>query len=340
MFKKIFFITMMTLFCLTTTWSQTWVGLTKSAPAEPETTVTRSDNQQVSFTVELSGFFATTKTEAGISYQRLSIPGCGAAGATGEPELPVIVQRIAIPACSQVHYSVQITESQLLSGYMVYPVPELQPDGNGILQEVFTIDLAAYQKDTFTPAQNYTLGETGSLRNQHFITIEVNPIQFNPISGTLQVATEIKITLTFDNPTTAVNVATGIFNNVATHTLLNYQDQGIKASINDKAFEKANFIPGKVKWITITDPAQADTIACDYLIICAAPFFEPNNPNSEVLRIATHRANYNGFSVAILNIDDILSENVGFYFEEYDEHPGLYYEYKTEQRYRTCIRLI
>jgi len=41
----------------------------------------------------------------------------------------------------------------------------------------------------------------------------------------------------------------------------------------DKAFEKPAFIPGKVKWISITNPAQADTLSCDYLIVICLLFF-------------------------------------------------------------------
>jgi len=332
--KNVFFFTTAMLFT-SVAMSQQWIGLTKKEPAQPEIILNSSNNRQVSFTIELSGFFSIVKTEAGVDYQRLSIPGYGIKGEIGEPEIPVISKRIAVPVCSQVNYSVQITANQTLTGYKVYPTPELQPDTTGKLQEVFTINPTAYLQNEFMPSESYMLSETGAMRNQHFVTIEIYPILFNPRTGTLQIATELEITLTFDNPTTDVNVNTGIFNNVATHTFLNYQDQGIKASINDKAFEKANFTPGNVQWVTLTDTAQAKDIVADYLIICAAPFFEPANPNSEVLRIANHRAWYNGFDVAILNVEHILSDNVGFYYEGYPLPT-----YKQEQRIRTCIRRI
>lgn len=92
---------------------------------------------------------------------------------------------------------------------------------------------------------------------------------------------------------------------------------------------------GNVQWITLTDPSQADDIVADYLIICAEPFFDPNNPNSEVLRIANHRATYNGFDVAILNANNVISDELGFSYEGYPEP-----EFKKEQRIRTCIRRI
>jgi len=335
--KKVLLILMTTILYSTLLWSQQWIGFTKTVPTQPEITLNNSNNQQVNFTVKLSGFFSTLKTEAGVNYQRLSIPGYGVAGKTGEPEIPVISKRIAVPVCSQVNCLVQITASQTLTGYRVYPTPELQPDNAGKLQEVFALNPSAYLQNSFIPSESYTLSEIGTMRNQHFVAIEIYPILFNPVTGTLQIATEMEITLTFDNPTTDVNVNTGIFNNVATHTFLNYQDQGITASINDKAFLKAGFTPGNVQWFTITDPAQANTITADYLIICAEPFF--TSQCSEVQRIAEHRAWYNGFDVAILNVADILSDDVGFYYEGQFQIP-IDTAYKKEQRMRTCISRI
>jgi len=301
--KRILLIITIAFLCATTLQAQNWVGLTKSTPTEPEIVITRSDNQQVNFTVSLPGFFVTQKTEAGITYQRLSIPGCGAAGVVGEPEIPAIIKRIAVPICEQINYSVQITASQMLPGYMVYPVPEFQPGNQGFLEEVFTINPLAYQQNTFTPAASYAIGETGAFRSQHFAVLTIQPIQFNPVSGQLEVATEMKITLTFDNPTTDVNVNTGIFNNIAKNTFINFQDQGIGASVNDKTFEKEGFTPGMVQWMRINNSTEVDSITADYLIICANAFFPNQTPHDEILRLAYHRANYNGFDIMILNVE-------------------------------------
>jgi hypothetical protein len=122
--KKIILLITMAMLFTTVALAQQWVGLTRNEPAEPDIIVNTSTNQQVSFTVAVPGFYADLKTEGGVNYQRLFVPACGVTGATGEPEIPVIRKRIAIPVCGQVHYSVQITASQTLSGYRVYPVPD------------------------------------------------------------------------------------------------------------------------------------------------------------------------------------------------------------------------
>jgi len=342
--KKIFIILFCAVAFVAMAQAQQWVGLTKNVPTEPEITVIRSNNQQVSFTVGVSGFYADPKTEGGIAYQRLAIPNCGVAGTTGEPEIPVIGKSIAVPVCSSISYSVTVTASQTLQGYRVYPVPTLQPDSAGMLQEVFTLNPSAYLQNSFTPNARYVIAETGALREQHYVTLEINPIRFNPATGQLEVVTQMEITLVFNNPTTAVNANTGIFNKVATSAFINYEDSGMSALVNDRAFEKSGFVPGTITWITLTDTAQACTIPADYVIITVPDFFTPNNPNSQLQRLAEHRAWYNGYDVAILNVADILSDVVGFYYEGIpsNQNPNSiqWKNSKLEQRLRTCIRRI
>jgi hypothetical protein len=263
--------------CSSAIHAQTWVVLSGKQPAPPEIIVTQSDNRQVSFTINLPGFYETLISEAGVDYQRLTIPDYGTIGITGEPEIPVITQRIAIPKCSRVNYTVTVTATQTLQGYRIYPVPDYQPNSEGFLEEVFTINAAAYLQNGFTPGADYTVTETGAMRSQHFVTLNLNPIQFNPVTGQLQMATEMEVTLTFDNPASDVNANLGPFSKTAAAAFLNYQGSGNGFLQYDRAFEKVDFVPGKVKWITIEDPAQADTISCNYLIVTVSEFFTPQN---------------------------------------------------------------
>jgi len=311
--------------------SQNWVMLTQREPAAPEIMLNRSNNQEVNFTVGLPGFFSTPITENGTHYQRISIQGYGATGATGEPEIPAISHRIAVPDCKGgITYSVSVTASQTLPGYMLYPVPDYQLNSEGMWEEVFTVNPLAYLSNAFTPGSDYAVAETGAFRNQKFVTLHIYPFQFNPATGDLQVATEMEITLTFNQPVTDVNVHLGPFSKSAAATFLNYEGSGSGFMQYDKAFEKAGFVPGKVKWITLTNPAQADTLSCDYLIITLQEFFDKNNPNSQLQRLAEHRAWYNGYDVAIVNVADILSLPFAYSNSQY----------QREQKLRTFIRRV
>jgi len=78
--------------------AQEWISFGgKAAGTPPEVSVSRSDNQQVSFTVGVSGMYVETKNEASGVYKRLSMPQCNVMGAVGSPEIPVITRMVAIP---------------------------------------------------------------------------------------------------------------------------------------------------------------------------------------------------------------------------------------------------
>lgn len=311
-------------------YSQEWVSFTKMTPESPIINLIGSDNQQVEFHVEVCGMYKTYITEEGELFQRIEVPAAGKTSETGSPELPYIRQLIAIPECDDVVLTTNITGQTDFSNYNIYPAPDFElaegQDGSTYLQEVFYKDVTIYAQNAYFTGMNAEIVSTGYLRDQKYAEVYLYPIQFNPVLKHISVFTHYQITLDFVNPTTPVNVNTGIFNNVAANTMLNYVSSGITASINDNVQGDGN-----VQWIELTDPAQADNIVADYLIICADPFFEPTNPDSEVLRIANHRASYNGFDVAILNAETIFLD-LNFEFSNPD------HEY--EQKIRTCIRRI
>lgn len=311
-------------------YTQQWVTFTKSTPEPPIINLIESNNQQVEFNVEVCGMYKNDITEEGEPFQRIEIPNAGKTSETGSPELTYIRQLIAIPECDDIILTVNITCQTDFSNYNIYPAPGYEeveePGGTVYMQEVFTKDETVYAQNTYLPGMNAEIVSTGYLRDQKYAEVFLYPIQFNPVIKHINVFTHYEVTLDFVNPTTPVNVNTGIFNNVATNTILNYVSSGITASINDNMQGDGN-----VQWFTLTDTAEACTIVADYLIICAEPFFEPSNPDSEVLRIANHRATYNGFDVAILNAETIYLDLDFEYTHE---------EFMYEQKIRTCIRRI
>ena len=188
-----------------------------------------------------------------------------------------------------------------------------------------------------------TVLSTCALRAQRYVEIMVCPVEFCPVTRQLSVIDKIEITLNFTNPQGEVRQNVGIFNKVAANTFINYDDDGMSAAVNDKAFKKNGFVQGTVQWKKINNPGDVNSITADYLIICAEDFYPSGGtPHSEVLRLANHRAFYNGFDVMILNVEDIISDAVGFYYEgnPNDPNPMNWDKFKSEQRIRTCIRTL
>lgn len=203
------------------------------------------------------------------------------------------------------------------------------------MEEVFSINSQSYAKNASPALSLSPEVRTAYMRGQKIAVIDIMPLEYNPATQMLYVNKEIEVTLTFSSPSTSAIAEVGIFNNVAANTLLNYSSTGATASVNDCAFENETRGIGNVSRMRITNASQADNIQADYLIICSNALY--NHP--EVTRIANHRAWYNGFDVVILNVEDVISNNVGFYYEGQAQIPPDT-TYKKEQHIRTCIRRI
>ncbi|MCK4407374.1 MAG: T9SS type A sorting domain-containing protein [Bacteroidales bacterium] len=328
--KKLIFALSFTLLFLNCIFAQQqWVEFTSSTPSQPDVQLIVSENLNVSFSVDVYGMYSENITEQGTTYQRINIPGSGKTVNTGEPEMPVIRQLIAIPECDDVTLTISATGQMTMNNYYIYPVPELvevqNPDSTVFLAEQFYIDQTAYNTNQNYPPVNAEIKSFGYLRDQKYAEVYIYPVQFNPVTQQLQITTNYELTLDFINPSTAVNVNTGIFNNVATNAMLNYVSSGMTASINDRPGWTGN-----IEWITLTDTAQACTIVADYLIITDDIFYDPTNPDAELLKIAQHRAEYNGFDIAIVKVEDILSS---LFFNPYDD-------YKYERAIRRFIKRV
>ena len=338
--KKLFTILLFTIALTSITYAQKWVNFSNNKPNAPEINLLTSNAQTVSFEINIPGIYTLDTIVNSTAFTRLILPNGGPVNPVGAPEIPVLMYKIAIPECSAIDIAYTIVSQQNLTPCLVYPVPIIVPDNNNILVEQFTFDPVAYTQPRSGNEPAAVVYSSGSLRAQRYVEVMVCPVVYCPVSQQLSVIDKVEVTLTFTHPQGALRQNVGIFNKVATNAFINYKDDGISALVNDKAFEKADFVLGNVQWITLTDPAQADTIVADYLIITDSLFFKPNDPNSQITRLANHRAFYNGFDVVILNVEDILSDAVGFYYEGNPTNPNQPDKYKAEQRIRTCIRRI
>ena len=273
----------------------------------------------------------------GVAFTRLTLTGGGAINPSGHPELPVLTYRVAIPYCDDTEVAYQILSTQTMPSCWVYPVPEMVLDSNGMLNEQFAFEPRAYARPRIIEP-SATITSFGALRSQKYAEITVYPIEFCPVTRQLSVIDQIEITLTFTNPQGDLRQNVGIFNKVATRAFINYEDNGVSALVNDKAFEKPGFTRENVQWFTLSDTAQAATIPGDYLIITVPEFFDESNPNSQLERLAEHRAWYNGFDVSIVNVEDIWA--LPFFYEGNPDNPYEPDAYIKEQKLRTFIRRV
>jgi tetratricopeptide (TPR) repeat protein len=321
--KKLFLLTAFSVLCCGSVFAQTtWVAFTSPSPQAADISLIESDNVLVEFSVDVFGMYKKDTTVSNMSFQRINTPGGTVTVSVGEPEMPYIRQLIAIPHCDDVSLTVNVTGSTSFTNYNIYPAPELveviHPDSSVSLEESFVYDSIAYQKNQNYPQVTAEIVSTGYLRDQMYAEVFIYPVQFNPVSGNLQVNTSYALTLSFTNPSGPVNENVGIFNNVATNVFLNYVSSGITAKINDRPGHT-----GSIEWIELTQQSQASEIVADYLIITDSIFWDPSGQITDLLKIVQHRAEYNGFDIAIVKVEQVM---------DIFNTPGEDYEYERAIR--------
>jgi len=333
--KKLFIIFLMAVAFAFSANAQQWVGFTTSTPGFPEVNLLTSNAQSVSFEVTIPGIYTLDTVVGRTAFKRLFFPKGNAVNSAGFPELPVLKYQVAIPECDAVVTGYNVLSTQTMPSCWVYPKPEMVLNSNRMFVEQFTFNPSAY---TIPRANDPAaiISSSGALRSQKYTEVTVYPIEFCPVTRQLSVIDKIEVTLTFTNPQGNLRQNLGTFNSVATTAFINYEDDGTSAVINDKAFLKPNFTRGNVQWITLNDTAQAKNIIADYLIICAEPFF--TSQNVDIQRLTNHRATYNGYDVAIVNVENILS--LPFKYEGNPDPLGDPDKFKTEQKLRMFIRRV
>lgn len=155
---------------------------------------------------------------------------------TGFPEVPVISYMVAIPSCDSVILNVSLLDSIKISDVNIYPAPELVPDtieGGAIaLVEQFAYDSTAYNTDAWFPRTVAEAVDKGAIRAQDVVRVLFYPVQFNPVKKEIWAYSKARFTLTFNNASGSINKDVGIFNEVVGNTLINYNSNGLNASVS------------------------------------------------------------------------------------------------------------
>ena len=313
--------------------AQQWVNFSNSNSGAPAMNLITSNVRTVTFEVAIPGIYRLDTLVNSTAFSRLFLPNGAAVNPEGSPEIPVLTYRVAVPKCAGINVAYHAVSQQSMTPCLLYPVPHVIFDTiTGAQVEQFVFDPIAYTQPRLNEPMAI-ITDDGMLREQNYVEVMVKPVEYCPVTQQLSVIDKVTITLTFANPQGDIQQNVGLFNKVAAAAFINYQDNGVSAKT------RGNPISGNVKYVALTDTAQACQIDADYLIITVPEFFNPFDLNSQLRRLAEHRVCYNGFSVAIVNVENIVSDALGFYYEEQDK-PYPNYNYKREQRLRTFIKRV
>ena len=228
--KKICFISLAVLFISTVVLGEEWITFSGRGEATPEYEIFQSNSSSVEFEIEIPGINSKNVD----NYNRVNIPEHTRIDSAGYPELPVVTYLIAMPECDGVNLNITLLDSTTIENMNIYPAPELVEVQNGditYLEEQFTINSDIYNTDEYYPGYTGELVEKGAMRAQHCIRLKVYPVQFNPVQQKVIAYSRMNIELTFYNSVGSVNEDVGIFNEVCGASMINYNSNGLNASV-------------------------------------------------------------------------------------------------------------
>lgn len=159
------------------------------------------------------------------TFQVLTIPGYDCTQEVGKPQLPVIRETVGIPVGASVRATILDATYSYREGYMVYPVQEPELDTEEEYE--FVIDREFYSQDAFYPAEIVAVGTPAVWRDVSVVSVQVNPVMFNPASGALRVYDHIQVQLEFSGGVAVPKTVEPKFAQMYHSTLLNYDQLDI-----------------------------------------------------------------------------------------------------------------
>ncbi|MCQ2273286.1 MAG: C25 family cysteine peptidase [Bacteroidales bacterium] len=174
--------------------------LISSSALMAQSVITKSsDYRQSSFSFVAPQLNVSTQQANGTTFTTLQMQGAAPSHALGRPNLPIISQFIEIPICSAVKVDYQIRQTKTLDN-LKYPVMPAQPapskSQKGALP--FVYDSAYYQSNN-NEIDRVVVETMGISRDRNVAILRVNPVIYDPTTGSLQLITAMDITLQFEN---------------------------------------------------------------------------------------------------------------------------------------------
>lgn len=179
-------------------------------------------------------------------FQVLTIPGYGHTSAVGKPQLPVIRKIIGIPDNAKVTANVLHSSYSTQPGYMVYPFqpPEVDKDSGFVINETF------YFHDSFYPKKLVKVEKPGIWRDLSVISLQVNPVMFNPATNELRVYHHIIIELQYSDGVSDEKTVFPMFACMYESAILNYNYLDVREAAKSCGY----------KYLAIANPFFVDEI--------------------------------------------------------------------------------
>ena len=164
----------------------------------------------------------------------------------GYPNLPSRTLIIGKPSGSKVKVSLISSETESIENIHIQPVPDFERDKKGISEFTFNKNDSIYNVSSAYPQKLVKSVDAGQFRDIEISKITLNPVQYNPVSGSLITHKRMRIRIDFDTPVSRSGQfrSRGKLDNLYKKLLLNYEQAAQWQVSPPRKLRKAASLPG------------------------------------------------------------------------------------------------
>jgi len=251
-------------------------------------------------------------------FRQLRVPGYGATGEIGQPEMPFKGIFLEIPYGVDVELQILNQEAvSLRAGPKIYPRQKPMPDMSDADIPPFAIDTDAYAADQWFPCSPIEVEAPAFIREKRVVFVKIFPMSYNPGTGELIAFKNLSFKLIWRgeiDPTESEQkdrLRSKFFDSMAQKLIKNYIP-GVSPEVDAVNDTAAEYIPtqndNEIEETfetdtdetseTRTDPDLSTTNAADYLIIVYDSFAD------EILPLANWK-NRMGYMTRVVNMSTV-----------------------------------
>ncbi len=206
-------LTLVALFAVSASAADSWITIAPdgsavikeaAAAGAPATTVLRADAEGLAAQLATSGFTIETVGTKGGDFVRIEWPEAPIAGEVGTPGLPVVRELFIAPPGVDVVITYEAGEPATVNleglklPLAVLPVqPPIEKIPGARENAPFIHDGFAYGFDSEVFTQRAGVTELGVVREQRLFLLEIRPVDYNPVAGTLSLYSDITVQVEF-----------------------------------------------------------------------------------------------------------------------------------------------
>jgi hypothetical protein len=178
----------------------------RPGPGEGPATVTvlESGMEHLVLRVDTPGLLWETEERDGELRARLTVPGSGPYGATGEALLPAVREFIELPHGAVPELTVVSADYRRASlsslgmpGELVPVQPPIEKVPGALEAARFVRSPEYYGRDAFGPGYAASIGDAATMRGHRFAQLEVFPVRYNPARSEIEYASSIVVRIDF-----------------------------------------------------------------------------------------------------------------------------------------------